>query len=165
MALTRDVFNPRAYFQGYHGSGAIWSTASGSFTDPPVSGTPSLTTRISSNITVTQAGSNYPGITFTPSSATAVYKITARILMDTTASCLGQYRLYDGTTEIAVGGGNYINGANGVNSVALIGLYQPGTTSPVTVRIQVAGTSGLTAYIYALGLANAIEWTLEQIAQ
>jgi len=77
-----------SYAQAKHAGTMSWNTSSASFADPSSTGaTPALTIRQSSGITLTQAGSNLPGITFTPASTTAVYLITvSTTIQNSTAS-------------------------------------------------------------------------------
>ena len=160
------------YAQAYTTNAAYWSTSSATYADPTVSGTPALTVRRSSGLALTQAGSNYPGVTLTPSSSTAVYLVTATFDVGI-VSATGAYvdsRLYDGTTEIGRGmtGGWGTNGSGFAAPVTISAIYAPATTSAVTLRIQLAAPNGAPAYLGAIGflassLSNSVEWTVVQI--
>lgn len=155
------------YYQGYHLTGNIWSiSTSGSYIDPTSSGTtPSLVSRLVSGLTVTTAAGNLPGVTFTPASTTAVYKISANMCIDCSFSGgnTGSSQMTDGTTVIAQGAD--VEGQSSVGFLGgqvISGIYAPGTVSPVTVKIQLAVSAG-TYFIQTFGLGNPIEWTIERI--
>lgn len=148
------------YFSGYMSNATFWNTTSASFVDPTISGSNALTTRISNGITVTAGASNVAGITFTPANSGAVYMIKAQF--GVTSSTAGSYSLTDGTTVIEQGDCTQTSGNYG--RMTFNAPYAPGTTSPVTVKIQVAVASAGTAYILAAGsIAPSIEWSIVQI--
>jgi hypothetical protein len=123
--------------------------------------TPALTIRKSSGITLTQAASSLPGITFTPANNTAVYMITA--IFTESGNTVGadeSIQLTDGTTVISTRDLQIVSG--GYFPVTLTGIYAPATTSAVTVKLQGASSSGQTV-VTAVGLAQAIEWTIVRI--
>lgn len=155
-----------SYAQAYFGSSASWSTTSGSFVDPTNTGTPGFTVRTSSGITLTAAASSLPGITFTPPSSSAVYLITASMILENTSLSQQTYsQLTDGTTVINAGGQVAQDASVSAaisSTVTLSGIYSPGTTSPVTVKIQLA-VSGGTGEINGGGVSNQIEWTVLRI--
>lgn len=156
------------YFNGYMSSSSSWSSSTTSFVDGSNSGGNALTTVYSNGITVTAGASNIMGITFTPNSSTAAYKITARIASDNSSSnnaggCT--FKFTDGTTDFAwdmllsrgSGTTNLIN--------VLTGVYVPGTTSAVTVKVQfktVAGTTTIHSSAFDSSLP-AIQWEVIQI--
>src|SRR5271166_61069 len=128
------------YFNGYlqlNGGGSVWqNTGSATFADlTPDSGASFLTTRGSNGITVIANPSNLPGITFTPSSATAVYVIYCQFACQS-ASPADQFgfRIWDGTNEIATSSVNTNSYYHFPGSV--LGVYAPGTTSTVNVTLQ-----------------------------
>ncbi len=151
-----------SYAQAYHTQACIWATSSGSYADPTPSGTAAITVRQSSGITLTTAGSNLPGVTFTPANASAIYLITAVICLSGGSATSNGSRLTDGTTVIAQGPD--LQEAVGVNStgcVTLSGIFVPGTSSPVTVKVQLS-SNGAAALQYAIN-GNPIEWTVLRI--
>ena len=155
-----------SYSQAFTTTAASWSTSSTSYADPTVSGTPALTIRQSSGLTLTQAGSNFPGITFTPASSNAIYLITASLTLVGNAANYISTRLYDGTTVIAQGA-DVTPVSTDVGDISITGIYVPGTGSAVTVRIQMAvnNTAGpATIGSNSPGLGNPIEWTVLRIA-
>lgn len=155
-------------WSGYTGTAgaSTWSDAvGGAFVNGTNSGGNAITQRFSNGLTVTAGGSNVAGITFTPANAGASYIITASTNFFVTGSSgITALRLTDGTNVIStIGGQDNATGAQ-FYPATLAGLYTPGTTSPVTVKIQlqnVAGASssfgGVTAQV------NSIEWTIIQI--
>ena len=161
-----------AYAQAYFGTAANWSTTSTSYVDPTFSGTAGFTVRQHSGLTVTAGGSNVAGITFTPSSASAVYLITASFPCFCSSNSGFNAQLTDGTTVIN-GTGIFQQTTTAANTLAtttLSGIYVPGTTSPVTVKVQLAiAAGGGTATIEGggstagAGLGDALEWTVTQI--
>jgi hypothetical protein len=146
-----------AYFSGTMPNATSWSTTSASFADPTNSGNNTLTAIYSANLTVTAAASNLPGVTWTPSSSTAVYLVTASFdAIDTTTLAVIGYRLTDGSTAFAwatIGEGT-ATPSQGVHAVVLQGIYAPGTASAVTVKVQIAVSTG-TGYINGYGSFSA----------
>ena len=155
----------QAYF-GLNYSASVTST--GSYADFTYTGSSdTLTTRTSSGITLTAAASNLPGVTFTPSSSSAVYHITVTAVVYTSAAGAAiSLQLTDGTTVIQ--NSNQFQQqavtAGVVTSITISGIYAPGTTSPVTVKLQ-GIVSSATGFIYggANLSANPLEFTVEQI--
>ncbi len=160
-----------SYAQAYFSNSSSWSTTSNNvFADPTNSGGNALTVRQSNNITLTAAGSNLPGITFTPDSSSAVYMITASATVYNSSASAGVgLQLTDGSTVIC--NGSQWQQASPVTAtignMTMSGIYVPGTGSPVTVKIQVAAGTG-TAYIASglgnLSVTNSVEWTVLRIA-
>jgi hypothetical protein len=150
------------YFSGFMPNATTWSTTSATFADPTNSGNNTLTSRNSNAITVTAAASNLPGLTWSPSSASAVYVVAAIFTANPNGN-FSSYRLYDGTNvistaEVGLGTGNY-------GSIHLSGIWVPGTSSSSTIKIQAATVSaGSAATINAAnGIANSIEWSVFEI--
>lgn len=161
-----------AYGSAYFGPSAQWTTtSSGVFADPTFSGTAGFSTsgRAAGGITITAAASNLPGITFTPSSASAVYFVAARFQLTSSASASAIAQLTDGTVIIDASGvaTATIAGNTFGNPCALQGIYSPGTTSAVTIKIQLGSENAGTAYIapgVTYGTAGtSLEWTVFQL--
>ena len=154
------------YAQAYFGSASSWSTTSSTFADPTNSGGNSLTVRQHSGITLTAASSNLPGITFTPASSSAVYLITATMsLFNGTVSDVSNAQLTDGTTVIVVGPG-YAQGATSPfdsDPTTIIGIYAPGTTSAVTVKVQLLAGGGTASIGNYTSSSSTLEWTVVRI--
>lgn len=150
------------YFQG--GTSNYWSGGSSSFIDPTLTGTATLTTRQVNGITVTPASSNRLGITFTPASASSVYLIGANVTIAGNAGQGVALQLWDGTTQISTASAQGSSGGFGTMQLSLDpDIYAPGTSSPVTVTIQLE-TSTSTANIQSWTTdAASVEWTLVQI--
>lgn len=153
-----------SYSQAFHTSAATWATTSSTYADPTASGTPALTVRKSSGITLTTAATSLAGITFTPANNTAVYLITASIsCLTSLASTIGS-QLFDGTTVIAQGADSVTFGAGQQNSISITGVYAPATASAVTVKIQISnGNPSATTTIQQGSHGNPIEWTVLRI--
>ncbi len=152
-----------SYSQAYFGSASTWSTTSNSFADPTNSGGNTLTVRQSSGITLTAAGSNGCGITFTPGSNTQVFLISATIGISSSGGFNVGFRMTDGSTVIAVSPG-IDPFTNEFSSVTITGIYAPANTSANTVKLQLATTSG-TATIGPNATSGSItaEWSVIQI--
>lgn len=141
-------------------SGASWSASGGSYNDGSPAGTPTVTTRLADGITATQASSNKAGIAFTPSSATAVYRISAKTQVAAASNSANAFRLWDGTTEITTEGNQLAPAGTNLFPCMLEGTYKPGTTSPVEVWVQFATTSS--TGLESSFISPAIEWMIEQ---
>ncbi len=159
-SLNSASSSPLAYWSGYHGNTQVWAGTSTSFVDPTSTGATPAVTQRTGNITVTTATGSHAGINFTPTSSSNVYLVTATFTASTN-STQGSYQLTDGTNVI-----DTVSTSLPVNSsweITLTGLYSPGVTSAVNVRIQTASSSS-TNTIQAQGsLANPIEWSITQI--
>lgn len=153
-----------SYSQAYFANSSNWSTTSSTFADPTNSGGNTLTVRKSSGITLTAASSNVAGITFTPANNTAVYLITANIGIQNSSGAYVTEQLIDTNgTVIAVSPG--IAGSSAVTTAqSLTGIYAPASTSPQTVKIQLAATAGTASIIAGNATGSvAVEWTITQI--
>ncbi len=156
------------YWSGYTGQASSWTSTGSGYNDGTNSGGNAITSRASNGITVTAGGSNVAGITFTPSSSSAIYLIMAKFQggAATQSSAMG-YRLTDGTIVVdETGFGGTFNGL-GLEGV-LSGNYAPGTGSAVTLKIQMATTAGGNGGINTSSgggalSASVVEWTVIQI--
>lgn len=160
-----------SYFSGSMPQATYWGTTSSTFVDPTVeAGSNTLTTIYSAGLTVTAGASNLPSITFTPPTTTAAYQITASFNGANAGSAdAGGFRLTDGSTAFAwqvSDNPNFITGSP-VYPTVLTGLYKPGTTSAVTVKIQVFSNGGAgTMFLNGLqiGTTPGLVWNVVQIA-
>lgn len=153
-----------SYSQAYFDASYAWAAANtGSFSDLTNSAVGSFVVRNSSGITLTAAGSNLPGITFTPSSASAVYFIYVTFPSRSTPGQDMGYQLTDGTNVFS-DTPYFINNAGGTSvyiPVSMGGVYAPGSASTQTVKVKAKSNSvplGPTA-----GYGQAMEWTVIQI--
>lgn len=164
--------NPSAvtnnYFSGYMSSSSSWSTTSNTFNDGTNSGGNTLTTLYSNGLTITAGASNVAGITFTPSSNTATYKISALCAgYNSNANNAIQFRITDSTT---VFGWNAILSPTtaGVTNICapVRGIYTPGTTSAVTVKIQIRIAGGTANFANSALDASipVVQWEIVQIS-
>lgn len=155
-----------SYASAFHANGMIWSNSSATFADATSTGTtPALTIRKSSGITLTQAASSLPGVTFTPANNTAVYMVTASTTISGTTQG-GNYsiRLYDGTTEIASRDMEQPVAVGGAFPVTLSSVYAPASAGAVTVKLQLAGSGATACTISAeAAVASAIDWSVLRI--
>lgn len=155
-----------SYAQAYFGSGSNWSTSSATYVDPTNSGGNTLTVRQSSNITLTAAASNVCGITFTPAVSSAVYLIYAQVSIYNTGSSVANVQMTDGTTVISNPPGFGAGGIDGPGTPTLGGIYVPGTSSSVTIKLQFAAPGGGTTTGWGStggSLGNSVEWTVLRI--
>lgn len=152
------------YYSGTMSDAPTWTTTSTSYADPGNSGGNTLTQLQASGLTVTAAASNLPGITFTPSSSSAVYLVSAvvQIFYNSNAAFTGGIRLTDGTNVIANAAIN--PGAVRVTPT-LVGLFVPGTGSAVTLKLQLKTTnaSGTATLTSTLSGDPSITWTIVQL--
>lgn len=163
IALVPFEQNVGAYWSGYHDVTSSWSTSSTSYVDPTISGTPTLTSRKMDGLSVVTGGVT-PGITFTPASDSAAYLITAIVQIQSAAGDGAGARLTDGTTVITQSPTGPSNAPQSLLGAApMTGIYMPGTTSAVTVKVQLYSQAGGTANILSQVLSHAVEWTLLRI--
>lgn len=157
------------YFSGYMPTNTTWAVASPQpFIDPATTGSNTLTTLHANSLVVTAAATNVAGITFTPASTLSAYKISASFQSNTNSTgspTRTMFQLTDGTNFFALNAQFSPGGTSAVAyPVNLEGIFVPGTTSPVTVKIQLGGNSNLG---YAIGdftgLLPSIVWTVVQI--
>jgi hypothetical protein len=153
-----------SYYSGY-ASGASWTSTSGSFADMTVSGTNTMNTRYSNILSVSAAGSNLPGISFTPASASAVYQVTVSFpVYNNTANSDCAFQLTDGTTQITTAIVQQAGSVTGVWWTTMTALYAPGTSSSVTVKLQAATSGGTITNVGYSNLGNkTMEWSLIRI--
>lgn len=153
-----------SYFSGYFGGTSAWSTGSGSFVNGTNAGGNALTSRANSTLSVTAGASSVCGITWSPSSTTAVYLVTVSTAVQNTSSNQVDYlSLTDGSAVIAQGGAQ--GGTNAVYTpISVSGLYAPATTSAVTVKLQFAVSNGTLNTISNNSAADNVTWTVLQVA-
>src|SRR5271166_1989994 len=134
------------YWSGYVAAGNTWTATGGTATNMTHgSGTATLTTLLSNGITVSAAGSSAAGITFTPASSSAIYRIVA-VFSDQSDGQFHAYNLSDGSGTFGFSNPVALS-AGQIHSMVCDGIYAPGASSPVTVQIQAAATGGGTAML------------------
>jgi hypothetical protein len=165
---TEQAYRPdvqAASWSGYHSSDCSWPRTSTSFGDPTADGTCTFAERTNTNFgTVTSAqsaGSNLPGIVFTPSSATKYFVCATAQTYQTTTGTYGALSLTDGTTEI---GSATNNATTSVVSVPVCGVYSATSTSPVTLKLQSKSDSSTVNIGYASAY-HSVEWSIVRIGQ
>jgi hypothetical protein len=164
IQLMSTVAPTSQYWSGYFANTGDWTTTSGSFVDPTPTGTITLTQRQGSGITVTAAASSLPGITFTPASASAVYQVNVSYTQATSSvSAYMDGQITDGVTVIA----NVATAQEGslgghFFGASVSGIYVPGTTSPVTVKLQISTNSS--TMTVGGGDFTSMEWSLVRIS-
>jgi hypothetical protein len=153
------------YWAGYTANGDSWTTISSTLADPTPAATNAITQRQGNGIAVSAAASSLPGISFTPASSSSVYLVSASF--STEGSLNGTYcvcSLTDGTTPIAQQTYGQGTGLSQSGNITLVGIYVPGTSSPVTLKIQMASPQSGTATITSVStLTPSIEWSIIQI--
>lgn len=154
-----------SYWSGYHDGSYSWSTTSATFADPTNGAVGTFAERQNVNFgLVTTAASNGSGITFSPRTAQSVYLVSVNVsLYNNTAGGFNVVRLTDGTNEVTRGQ-RQADSNQGVGQSPLTGIYVPGTTSPVTLKVQMIAYTGTTAFIQTPVDSNTIEWTLTEIS-
>ena len=156
-----------AYYHGYMGNTANWSTTSATYADGTNSGGNTLSGRAGSGITVSAAASNVFGITWTPPDVNAVYEITVTTgFSNSTASVNMNAQLTDGTSVLCVANEGTSGVGSEVRPFTMNAFYAPGVNTAVTVKVQIAAPSGGTTYIAGVGsgLASGAEWSIKRIA-
>ena len=157
------------YWAGNHNYGYTWHTTSSSFVDPSSFTTGTFNQTQNANFgSVTTAASNNPGITFSPVSSSAVYLVTVLVgVYNASVNSGVALSLTDGTNVISQPG-IWVQGPTAANSegmLTLTGIWIPGTTSPVTLKLQMYAAGGGTAEMTGGEPgSNTLEWTLVRIA-
>ena len=156
------------YFSGYMGASGSWSSSShGSFADGANVGGNTLTTLFSNNLSVVAAGSSLAGIVFTPASSASVYMIEAIVcLYENATNSGGAAALSDGNNLFAFTGYNQTATLANMNPcLPLRGIYAGGTTSPVTIKVQLQSASGTVFLQNDMGIQQVptIQWTVFQL--
>jgi len=147
---------------GYQTGGA-WTSNTAGFVDGTNSGGNAITTRISNGLTCTAASGTQNGITFTPRTAQSVYKITASSCVASAgAGGVTGLQLTDGTTVIAQASQQSGGTGTWYFPFTISGDYAPGTTSAVTVKLQLNNVSGSSSAIAGVS-GTSVEWTVEEI--
>lgn len=152
-----------SYWSGTISSAAAWTTTSTTYVAGTNSGGNALTTLVSNGLTVTAGGSNVCGITWTPSSSSAVYLVSASFCgRNNTAGDFANFRLYDAGNSIAIDENCCAEPpTSGQFPFKLSGIYAPGTGSAVTISVQLGVTGGGTAQINGPGFP--LYFTIVQI--
>lgn len=162
-----------AFWSGYHDDSVAWQLTSNTFVDfTVISGAANLIERASSGFdAVSTAPSNLPGITFTPASIDSAYMITAVFAMYVNGPSSGNVaaamRMVGGATEEEISSNSSAYKPAGVTAflgpATIQGIFRPGTTSPVTVKLQ-GFVSGDPTYFLQVGYINVfIEWTVVRV--
>lgn len=157
-----------SYVSSYFGVASTWSTTSTSFADGTNSGGNSLTVRQNSGITLTAGASNICGVTFTPPVSSAVYLVTVNTSVNESLAGNGLcIQLTDGTTIISSPPqiDAFVGSPTFPTSIVACGVYAAGTTSPVTIKLQLAVVGAGTATIQGQGATaqSSVEWTIVRI--
>lgn len=166
IAETGFTFDTTASsWSGYHttGGATLWTRTNAVYGAMTPTGTAAIVERSNTNFgTVTTAGSNLPGITFTPKGAYK-YEVCAhpKVRVSSTND-YGAFKLWDGTTTIAEG--EIRNTANLEDTIPLCGHYQASGVSPVTLEIQCKAATAA-CELYSTTAASSIEWSIKAINQ
>jgi hypothetical protein len=151
------------YYYGYFDTTGTWARTSATMGDGTNSGGSNLIALQSVNMgTVSAATSSVLGILLTPPSVTAAYFV--QCVFGVKNSNAGGYemnfRLYDGTNTVGING--FTSSSVRISPASISGIWVPGTTSPSTIKIQIASESPETTTIQGVstGGANAASWTI-----
>ena len=169
LASGLPIWSPAAvsatsrYFSGSFAAGT-WSTTSNSFVDGTNGGGNTLTNLVSNGLTVTAGGSNVCGVTWTPSSSSAIYFVSVTFANSNTSAGQSNYfRITDGTNVVMKTISQPAT-ANANSNVVLLGVYAPGTGAAVTLKVQFACSNGTLNTLNAgSALADNVNWTIIQI--
>lgn len=153
------------YYSGFNPNRQFWTVSSATLVDFTAGNSISLTQRQVSGITVTAASGSLPGITFTPT-AGAAYQITAVVKANANVNNWCILSLTDGTAIIQQI--DWLPVSTLYDPITLCGIYVPGVTTPVTVKLQGASLTGTLTLGNPSGggsdtIAPSIEWTIEQL--
>lgn len=157
------------YYSGYFPTNTTWYVTSTGYAQIPlISGSATLTARGSPTLAVSAASGNYPGITFTPASSSAIYFVSMQFSsVQQLGGNFGSYQLTDGTYVIQASP-NILTSTGYPTPMSICGIYAPGTGSAVTIQLYAAcsggyiGISNNTGAMASLG--SSIEWQIFQIA-
>jgi len=145
------------------------STTSTTFADPSGCTGIALTELTNRNFgTVTTAGSSLPGITFTPAKSGRFFVCSTPAVSNSSAGADMSARLTDGTTVFYQGSAMSLSTANNASNVAMCGIYNATSTSPVTIKIQMAtstGTLKIATGIQGGGTVSNINWSIVALDQ
>lgn len=129
-------------------------------------------TRRTGTLSVAQASGSICGVTFTPSSASAVYLVTvlASLNGQTDTVGLGVYAGNLSTSFTQIAASNTLGPSSLAvgYTVAMTGIFAPGTASPVSIKIMgITNTGSVFVRNQSSGLSgltSAAEFTIVQIA-
>lgn len=154
-------------WSGYHDNTCSFTNTGATFDEFTADASCGLTTRTSSNMTVSTSGSVLPAITFTPSRAGRYWVCASPEVATVTSNNNISVQLTDGTTAIAESNFRvYTDGSSsGRSKLTVCGIHVASSTSAQTISLYGAAASG-TITIAAGGAAtSAIEWSIFQIDQ
>lgn len=149
-------------WSGYHDNTCSWPRASATVGAPTADASCALVERSNQNFgTVSTSGGVLPAITFTPKRAGRYYACAYVKANINTSSAGATVRLTDGTTVISDMSFSIATTQN--VTVPACGIYRASSTSPVTLSVHTAVTSGTITINNAE--TNSIEWSIFQIDQ
>jgi hypothetical protein len=153
-----QVFSPNtspAYWTGYYTSAASWQTSSTSYADPTTSGTPVLVESDNNNFgTVIIPTGNLPGVTFNPPHVGSYYICMSAVNYNTGGGKATMIALTDGTKILNSSYANQGTSNSVQMGATLCGIKKVSSLSPITVKLQMATSSGSTAWIDSQGITN-----------
>lgn len=130
-----------------HGTDCVWSTTSTSFANPSDDASCTFTKTSDTNLTLAVVGSTSPGVTWTPDRARD-YHVCAAVAVNNNGSQATTVRLVDGSGTELTGpsvGVWYDSSGNTMGQVFICGNINAPNTSALTVKVQIAATSGANA--------------------
>jgi len=173
---SQQAYNPSqnpASWSGVHQNCTNWAFTSSTYADPgnPSSGSCALVQRTNRNFgtvtgyVATSGSTALPGIVFNPP-RTGRYLVTASTALESAAASSSGAVLTDGSGNILSGSSRTGGSVGAVSaSVSLIAYLDVTTTSsPYTVKIQVATTGG-TGFISDTNFTNQtnVEWAITEL--
>lgn len=158
-------FTPEVAFAS-HGSDCLFDRNNSAYGSFSTDATCTFTAGTSSGLTVSaylSAGDDLPGITFTPSAASQIYKVCASPQLLNNAND-GAIRLHDGTNELSsvlfrTGAAAVTFGRPG----NMCAYYPSVGTSAINIEIQGKGTGNINMSDTGSLGTSIIEWTVERI--
>lgn len=152
-----------------HGTDCAWSTTSSSFANPSDDAVCTFTTTTTNRgITLAVVGATSPGVTWTPDRPRS-YRVTAQVATNNNSTNVATtVRLVDGSGTVLPSSvaAALDTGGNTYQSVFISGIITASSTSALTVKIQMATTSGTGRIQTPNSGANLqvpIQWTVQAI--
>jgi len=152
------------FASSYFDTTASWARTNSSFGDPINSTSDLLHSFRSNNLHLAAEASSKLGVTFTPASASAFYWISVSLNLQggNSSSTWMAAKLWDSTNVVALQAINY-PAVNYAWPVTLSGIYAPGTSSPVTLTVQLASSASSVTCADPSGLATPATFSVMQI--
>lgn len=151
------------YWTGFHGPNAQWTRTSSTYGTPTALGTDSFSTIFSQGMTVTAAASNDFGIIITPPTTTATFDVDCSFLGDNAGvSIRSGFQMVDNSRIMDEAGTRCL--AGGCRTpIHMHGILAPGSTSPITVHIQMNSSDNTNTAETQAMQNSAVIWQVRQM--